>query len=511
MALATGGVTSGGSAASQGARCTTAYANFKNAVFGSFVVLSRTIPHVNARLRLVTQGIAIVQMLSFLTADNLRWGNLPSIAWLRWISSLVSVQGWSFLASTPVYLAVFYAAIAWTSAFVLLWLYTLVGFISGDFPYLWPLKLLRSVASLTTDTLYIPVLSTLLTEFQCNDVAANPYWKLAGYSCYTGGHLAQAPIVLLLLFGMITLSAEFALLFFDASLVSRSHGARSHGRLDFLFLLIKTALSVFCKTFPTVIGVWGVIGLLLASGVVWLGGVLFWMPFLHHTANRTDAGIASVFLLGGLTVVLSQSVQGLDAGIVFMIAAPLALGAGVALADWRAKSIYLRPVAQLANPTEVALKCRYLLHEVLYGHPTDNLHGIGERAAPYLAADDGVDSVALRMTTAGATSTGAAEALRATGASTGETSAAAAEGKGLGRMDGAAASDDGEALLELARTNLPAFDATRIEGVYKAGLARFKNANSLHVAVARWYANLRGNKHMEMAHLMRATRAGSGE
>lgn len=308
--------------------------------------------------------------------------------------------------------------------------------------------------------------------------------------------------------GLITLSAEFALLFFDASLVSRSHGARAHGRLDVLFILIRTTLTVFCKAFPTVIGVWGVIGLLLGAGSIWFAAVLYWMPFLHHTANRTDAGIAAVFLLGGVTVVLGQLMPGLDAGIVFMIGAPLALLAGIATADWRAKSIFYRPVPELANATEVSLKCRYLLHEVLYGHATDNLRGIGERTASYLSAD-GISAAAPLLTSAAAAAAAAAAApssARGTRDAARSNSSAhtarrdggpSAGGTGGGRVDVASRGldgDDAEALLEIARANLPAADATRIEGVYKAGLARFKASSMLHVALARFYATLRHNQ-----------------
>ena len=60
------------------------------------------------------------------------------------------------------------------------------------------------------------------------------------------------------------------------------------------------------------------------------------------------------------------------------------------------------------------------------------------------------------------------------------------------------------------------FDAPKAEafvcarGVYRAGCARYRDAAQLHVALARWYSAIRGNKHMEMSQLMNAERAAAG-
>lgn len=83
-------------------------------------MLTKRVPHINGRLRLLTQGLNLLQLLSFLAASNLNWGSLPSVAWLKWISSFIAVNGLSFLGSAVVSAALFYTALVWAAVFCLL-------------------------------------------------------------------------------------------------------------------------------------------------------------------------------------------------------------------------------------------------------------------------------------------------------------------------------------------------------------------------------------------------------
>jgi len=454
------------------------------------------------RLHVLAQAVTLLQMLSFLSATNVNWSAMPSLQWLVSAGSFVSVQGWSFLQSPALFALVFYGSLAWAALFITLFVYAAVGLSGGSIPSLWPLRLLRVIAGLTTDQLYIPILSTLLAQFSCNDLS-NPtraHWLALGFTCYAGGHLAQTPIVAVLAAGLILLCTQFALLFYDSGIVSRSVGARGHGRLDFVFLVTKTALIIFCKTFPATIGAWGVVAVLLMAGAVWASAVLWWMPYNSHFMNRLNAAAAATFLVGAVTVLIGQALPGAEIGIAFLVAAPLAAGAGVAAADWRARSVFLRPLDALASAVEVELRCRYLLHEALHGHYTEKLHTVGggrqeagygpsvsrdTPPAPAMAAT----ATAGHMPAAGRAPAAASEGV-AGDSSSGPSEEAIASLRNLVSSRNAAP-DDADSLLQAARGALGHDDMERIEAVYRAGCARFRAAPQLHVAMARWFVSTR--------------------
>lgn len=243
MSTAAGGLTT----ASQPGSLVRGLRALKAGTYGSFYVISKKMKAYN-RVAMLGQVISLLQMLSFLTATNLRWYSLSSISWLRWLSNLVSLNFLLIVDNAAVHLAVFYIAVGIVATFLGLFTYTMYGFISGRL-VLWPLRILSAIGALCAAELYIPLLSTLLSNFYCNvnPHAATSYWRQEGFTCYQGGHLAQTVIVMVLLAGLIPLAMGFSLLFYDPMMLSRSVAARSHGRADFVFLALKTVLVIFCR------------------------------------------------------------------------------------------------------------------------------------------------------------------------------------------------------------------------------------------------------------------------
>jgi hypothetical protein len=234
----------------------------------------------------------------------------------------------------------------------------------------------------------------------------------------------------------------------------------------------STCLSVACSTFPDTVGTWGVIGILILCGAVWLGSTLHYMSAVSHLHNRITAGAATVFVVAALCAAVSEGL-GSDGGVLLCLAGPLACAVGVALADWRATSIHYKPVPQLANAVEVDLKVRYMVMEKLYGHYVDKLHSIGERLTHKKAG----------------------------------TGSAAAGDIEEGVLDSAYLDpDDINIQIDAARRALTKQDLAEIEAALKKSAQRFKTSSFLHISMARYYATLAQNRHLEMSHLMHAER-----
>jgi hypothetical protein len=56
-----------------------------------------------------------------------------------------------------------------------------------------------------------------------------------------------------------------------------------------------------------------------------------------------------------------------------MAGAPFAALAGLSLATWRCNAIFKSAPSRLLNAYEVEIRCRFVLHNALHGHPYERL------------------------------------------------------------------------------------------------------------------------------------------
>jgi hypothetical protein len=83
---------------------------------------------------------------------------------------------------------------------------------------------------------------------------------------------------------------------------------------------------------------------------------------------------------------LGQLYGGYDAAVMLYVGAPLAVLGGSVLAHWRAMRAFKAPVTSFLTSFDVELKARYMLHDFVWGHPTDELGTLGGRSAAAAAA-----------------------------------------------------------------------------------------------------------------------------
>lgn len=114
-------------------------------------------------------------------------------------------------------------------------------------------------------------------------------WEELGYVCYQGPHLAQVVMTSVIATAFVVVCALFALVFYDSNSVSSDITAKAHGRLDLLFVMLKTVLVVFVGTFPSALSSSGVLAIIVAVGVVWTASFIYFMPFFDHRWNQVSS------------------------------------------------------------------------------------------------------------------------------------------------------------------------------------------------------------------------------
>ena len=225
----------------------------------------------------------------------------------------------------PQYLAFYYLSLAYVAVFVGLFAWALVSFLRNSWPILWPLRVLRALGGLSATTLFIPLFHLLLSGFDCGGKVSNanridscngngsylfcpsqeiasPLWAAAGYTCYSGGHIAQVAIAAILIVTFVCLAFLFTFLIYDSNPLSVDPTAKAHARTDVVFLackvrstrdcllrgtkvqavLLQIILVVLVEVWPHSLPSSALAGIVFASGVVWVGVFLTLMPYYHH-------------------------------------------------------------------------------------------------------------------------------------------------------------------------------------------------------------------------------------
>ena len=234
-----------------------------------------------------------------------------------YVSGLTTVAGYVLhgWVTPSAYFALFYISLVWVATFVGLFVYAGYGFYNNSFPLLWPLRVLRSMGTISAAYAFIPLFYLILSVFTCGlDEDAN-YWSDAGYTCYAGGHLALAVIAGTLAAVFLALATLFTSVVFDSNPLSTSLSAKAHGRADLLLLLLKSALVVVVEVFPNSLGQWTVVGFVCAGAVVWVGTFASMLPMLDHRANRLQLSLAATFAWAATCAALGTALPGFDAAI----------------------------------------------------------------------------------------------------------------------------------------------------------------------------------------------------
>jgi len=331
--------------------------------------------------------------------------------------------------------------------------------------------------------LFIPLTYLLTSGFACHDKKEVPFWQELGYSCYTGGHLAQTVIAAGFTLAFIALCSLFALVYFDSNPLSPNLAAKAHGRADFVVLVTKTLLVVLVEVYPHSIGHIPLTAIVAVSAIVWLGVFVYMLPFHHHLMNRLNIALAATYAWIVTCLILAEAVPGFDSAIMMYAGVPLAAASGVLVADYRAARIDASPIARLDSPYEVELKVRYYLHTVMYGHPTMRAGDMGVLGGGSTA--QGV------VGSGGGAGAGAATTPTATHGHS--------EGHGGVAVEDLDSHDDTAALAARIRAQLPPSVVAEAEAMIKAGLSRFKKSAILHIFAARFYNVFCANVHLQMS------------
>ena len=211
-----------------------------------------------------------------------------------------------------------------------------------------------------------------------------------------------------------------------------------------------------------------------------------------------QVAVTFVYTWAALSLVLSEAYPGYDAAVALYLGAPLAALAGVATADLRARRLFRASPASLITMYEVEIHARLVLHNALWGHPTEEAGDLAQRLA-VLDGDGSGPAGRPRFLSDASAGSGTGSAADASHSALGRPRSSGTEAsRAAAPSTAAGAPDDSDAQALLALRILSPTDIANIESLYVAGCARFRNHPMLHVFAARYYHVIAQNKHLQM-------------
>ncbi|KAA0165235.1 hypothetical protein FNF28_03516 [Cafeteria roenbergensis] len=336
-----------------------AFQTFKTGLFGVLFVMAKD-ASMQRLFAIFMMVLDFLQMMSFPLSQSptLPWQHSSVLSEFSSALSVLSVGRAISLMGAGVTLGSFYIALFWIFGLLGCAVWVGYSFARESFRVVWPIKLLRTTAQLSTTALFIPLVSVLTNIFRC---PPGETWATTGWECWGGSHGVVATLVAILISLFAALSAIVVSVFFDRNPKSSHVTARPHGRVQVVMILIKATLTLV-YTQDWWLSAWALAACSVFAGAVWVSAYSIYLPFFQQRTNQLQTSFGAVHLWAGLCLVLVL-LTGLEhvesAAFAFLLGAPLVAFSGWAFSDmrWRAYD----SVDDLNTAYTVELKARRML------------------------------------------------------------------------------------------------------------------------------------------------------
>lgn len=173
------------------------------------------------------------QLLSFVTADMATSPWPSSLSPFETLSSLTNLRGYKRFVSSVAVQAAVWVALLWVLVYFAALAWGVACFSKNSFPVMWPLYLLRSMMTLSSGLLFIPLLQILLTS-SCALMFSS--------ACTTYGFYGQLAVTILAAIFIIVMALLYTAVFYNATLFTSDFNASSTGRHSIVMLGLQVVL-----------------------------------------------------------------------------------------------------------------------------------------------------------------------------------------------------------------------------------------------------------------------------
>ncbi|KAJ3332351.1 hypothetical protein HDU76_000513 [Blyttiomyces sp. JEL0837] len=177
--------------------------------------------------------------------------------------------------------------------------YVAFGFVNGHHRFIWPIRTLRLIATVLPTVFYIPIFEVLAAALTCNLVVDDYHTTsestgdvmltLGNTGCLDPNRwplVAVASVALLL---YIPVCIAVAGVFFDTNPTLKHASNRVHGRVDIIYIVLKTLLTC-AYHFLGVDYYWPKLMTATFVSICMWGAMLYYFPYYNKSINQIRGG-----------------------------------------------------------------------------------------------------------------------------------------------------------------------------------------------------------------------------
>ena len=215
--------------------------------------------------------------------------------------SFVSMGALADFVSEDFRTMTFYGSVAWVALLLLITVWVGYSFSVESFRVLWPLKVLRTTARLSTTALFIPLTSMLLSVYAC---PTDEYWRQTDLKCWETGHTIIAMFLSILIILFCCFSCLVVAVFFERDPTSGNILSKSHGRVDLIMLVVKVLLTLLYSQMGQIPSFLLILSAICGGGL-WFFLSVVYLPYHSLFVNNLSCMMAALFSWAGIAVGLA--------------------------------------------------------------------------------------------------------------------------------------------------------------------------------------------------------------
>ncbi|KAJ3411596.1 hypothetical protein HDV05_002016 [Chytridiales sp. JEL 0842] len=232
------------------------------------------------------------------------------------------------------------------------------GFVQGQHKFIWPIRSLRLLAAFLPTVFYLPIFEVMVSALACNRVTVDPDPVVITLDNTPCTDPTRLPLVLLSAIATIVYiptCIALAAVFYDTNPTLKGPSCRVHGRVDILYITLKTIIVVLYKFLDDNFYIPKMVAGLIACCIMYLA-IIYYFPYYNKSINQIRGGLYSGAVFVGI-ISLATSANFQENGIVLGQASLAIVAAtyiiGIAAGFWATGYIYTKIQTQTRHTLNI--------------------------------------------------------------------------------------------------------------------------------------------------------------
>lgn len=217
-----------------------------------------------------------------------------------------------YFVSGTVFIIVFYVCISIVVLMIANLIYVIISVLRKKFAFVWPLRTLRSVASVIVTILFMPMFEVFLSMLQCS--TNSDAIQISSYDsslvCWQGAHIVHVIFAIVFSVIFVIICTAIQLCNFDSRFSIHDHNSRSNSRADaFLILskIVNTLLMFYMYTYHD--QHWIILIIQWIFSFLMFFNYYYYHPYYNETSHKIRVIYTGIYLWTNSVMIIGKILE----------------------------------------------------------------------------------------------------------------------------------------------------------------------------------------------------------